>query len=88
MPLGSSVILTVTGSIGSTQFASDHFVFSSASSYVYPHTILSSSDYVIMDSIIYKAITTLSTFIFNIQSLVPPNGLVGSNNVGVTIIGE
>eukprot|EP00731_Ephydatia_muelleri_P011148 Em0006g42a len=84
---GSSVILTITGNIGPGTFASDYFAFLSAHNYVYLHPINSPSDYVVTDQVYYKAQTIIPTFIFNLQSLVPPYQLVGANNVGVTIIG-
>ena len=88
MPSGSSVILTITGNIGPSTFASDYFAFLSAHLYVYLHAINGPSDYVLNDQVYYKAQTTIPTFTFNLQSLVPPYQLVGANNVGVNIIGE
>eukprot|EP00731_Ephydatia_muelleri_P011149 Em0006g43a len=86
VPLGSSILLTITGNIGPSTFASDYFAFLSAHNYVYLHPINSPSDYVVTDQVYYKAQTIIPTFIFNLQSLVPPYQLVGANNVGATII--
>ena len=88
VPLGSSVILTITGNIVLGTFASYYFSLLSAHSYTYIHAINSASDYVVTDQVYYYAQTTFKMFTFNLQSLVPPSQIVGANNVGVTIIGE
>ena len=86
--LGSNVVISITGNIAGTQFASDHFGFASANSFVYPHFISTVNDYIVIDRIFYNAVATLPSFIFSLQCLVPPSMLTGVDNVGVTIIGE
>ena len=86
--MGSGVIVSITGNIGPSTFASDFFAFLSAHNYVYLRPITTASDYIITDQIYYKAQTTLTAFTFNLQNLIPPYQLVGDNNVGVTVIGE
>ena len=88
VPIGSGIIISITGNIGPSTFASDYFAFLSAHTYVYLHPITSASDYIIIDQIYYKTQTTLTAFTFNLQALILPYQLVGDNNVGVTVIGE
>ena len=85
---GSSVIVSITGNIGPSTFASDYFVFLSTHNLAQLNGIHNASDYIITGQVYYKAQTNISKFTFNLQSLVPPSQLLGANNVGVTIIGE
>ena len=73
---GSSVIVSITGNIGPSTFASDYFVFLSTHNLAQLNGIHNASDYIITGQVYYKAQTNISKFTFNLQSLLPPSMLV------------
>ena len=89
LPIGTPVVISISGNVGPTGLAADYFGFTtlyygSTYTYSFPYFLNSPSDYILTDQIYYIPRPSVSTFQFNLQ-VIP---YIDYTNVGVTIIGE
>ena len=89
LPIGTQVVISVSGNVGPTGLAADYFGFTtlyygSIYTYSFPYFLNSPSDFILTDQIYYIRQPPVSTFQFNLRAL----PYIDYTNVGVTIIGE
>ena len=89
LPIGTQVVISISGNVGATGLATDYFGFTTVyygSPYIYsfPFFLNSPNDYILTDQIYYIRQPSVSTFQFNLRAI----PYIDYANVGVTIIGE
>ena len=89
LPIGTIVVISISGNVGPTGLATDYFGFTtlyygSPYTYSFPYFLNSPSDYILTDQIYYIRQPPVSTFQLNLRAL----PYIDYANVGVTIIGE
>ena len=91
LPIGTQVVISISGNVGPTELATDYFGFTtvyygSIYTYSFPYYLNSPSDYILTNKIYYKSQPSVSTFQFQLRAAIATD----YTNVGVaiTIIGE
>ena len=91
LPIGTLVVISISGNVGPTGLASEYFGFTtlyygSPYTYSFPYLLNSLNDYILTDQIYYITQPPVSTFQFTLRvATMTNNALAG---VTVTIIGE
>ena len=89
LPIGTQVVISISGNVGATGLATDYFGFTtvyygSIYTYSFPYFLNSPSDFILTDQIYYIPQPSVSLFQFNLRAF----SIIDYANFDFTIIGE